>query len=127
MKARRGYSADNMDRKCPFGFEYVLAFRKRDGTWIDSYCRKLPKKDLHSEILKVRSFRNPGPDNAAKRTFFIGVYRILGVFIKKGASTFFAVIFHSLTRIFPFFDSFFTTLHTSRYFHPAFSTIVETV
>ncbi len=44
MRSRHGYDPAYQGGKCPYGYEYVEAFRRDDGTWVDSYCRKLPKK-----------------------------------------------------------------------------------
>ncbi len=60
MKAR-GYSADYMDVKCPYGYEYVPAFQKRDGIYVDAYCRKLPKKRFSFNDPETQELSKPWP------------------------------------------------------------------
>jgi hypothetical protein len=35
---------DSERDKCPFGYEYVINFKKKDGTYVRGHCRRIRKK-----------------------------------------------------------------------------------
>lgn len=48
------------DGYCPQGYEYVREHRGIGGSWVDSYCRKIPRKrhgDPDTELQRMRDQR----------------------------------------------------------------------
>ena len=40
----RKYRMDYEEGRCPVGFEYIASYMTMEGKWVDSYCRKLPRR-----------------------------------------------------------------------------------
>lgn len=38
------YRMDYEEGRCPVGFEYIAGYMTLEGKWVDSYCRKLPRR-----------------------------------------------------------------------------------